>query len=105
MNESLNLGSQESASGLINSIIIPVILSVPNPSLAARLEGHILSIIWPRIPQSPPIYIPPLVGDLVGDPDPCFPNFFVAGPVTLFLPAEEPLEVDVVYLRVGDYPD
>jgi hypothetical protein len=37
--------AQTSAVGFINSTIRQVMLSAPMPSLAAKLEGHILSII------------------------------------------------------------
>jgi xanthosine utilization system XapX-like protein len=54
-------------SGLMNSIMIPVMLSVPKPSLAAIFVGHILSIICARIPHKPGIARLPFVGDFVGD--------------------------------------
>jgi xanthosine utilization system XapX-like protein len=84
----------------MNSIIMPVILSVPNPSLAARLVGHILSIICPKIPQRPGIARLPLVGDLVGEADAYFVIFLVGltPPTLLRAPA---VTADYVYLRVG----
>ena len=82
----------------MNSIMTPVILSVPNPSLAARFVGHILSIICARMPHKPGIARLPLVGDFVGDYDPVFTSFLV-GLTVLFL-----APVGTVYLRVGDAP-
>src|SRR5437016_2962656 len=86
-------------SGFMNSIIIPVILSVPKPSLAARLVGHILSIIYPRMPHKPGIARLPLVGDLVGEEDPYFVSFLVglAPPTLLRLPVVD-VVADYVYL-------
>lgn len=40
-------------------------LSVPNPSLAAKLVGHILSIIIPTIPESPLGAVDFFSGDLL----------------------------------------
>jgi len=80
--------------------MIPVMLSVPNPSLAARLDGHILSIIWARTPHNPPIAIVEfLVGDFVGEP---LVGFLAA--TRLFLPEELELAAVEVLLcfREGD---
>lgn len=71
----------------MNSIITPVILSVPSPSLAAKFVGQILSIIDPKMPHKPykaRLYFP---GDLVGelDPFPAKPFLFGEAPPKLFL--------------------
>ena len=69
---------------------MPVILSAPNPSLVARLLGHILSNIRPNIPLRLPAtgvaYF--LVGLFVGDAPPYLEPFLDGlVPVMLFLPA------------------
>ncbi len=78
---------------------MPVMLSVPRPSLAAKLVGHILSIIWPRIPHKPETAREPLIGDLVGELDP-FSPFLPEELLLLFLLPV--IEVEL-YLRVGDF--
>jgi hypothetical protein len=83
---------------------MPVILSAPNPSLVARLLGHILSNISPNIPLKLPAtgaaYF--FVGLFEGDAPPPYLLPFLDGlvPVILFLPAGV---VDAVpTLVVGD---
>lgn len=82
---------------------MPVILSAPNPSLVARLLGHILSNISPNIPLRLPAtgaaYF--FVGLLDGDAPPYLLPFFDGlVPVMLFLPAGV-VDVDPT-LVVGD---
>jgi hypothetical protein len=83
--------SKEELGGLTNSISTPVILSAPRPSLVAKLFGHILSNIRPRIPLKEvavAVAVGFLVGDLVGDIPPTLVPF-LAGLTpypTLFLP-------------------
>lgn len=87
---------------LLNSIKIPVILSVPNPSLAAKLVGHILSIIIPKTPYKPLGAIDFLSGDLLAEALLNFPVgdlvVTVVPFVKLFLPIaeDEPLVVGEV---------
>lgn len=50
---------------LLNSIRMPVMLSVPRPSLAARLVGQILSIIMPKTPDNPLGAVDFFSGDLL----------------------------------------
>lgn len=55
---------------------MPVILSAPSPSLVAKLLGHILSNISPRIPLNVvtvAVLAGFLVGLFVGDTPPTFP--------------------------------
>ena len=87
---------------LLNSINIPVILSVPRPSLYAKFIGHILSIIISIVLDNPspvlaaPPFAPPeggllVVFDIVGD-------FFVAFvPVNDFLLPEEDALVELLF--------
>jgi hypothetical protein len=84
---------------------IAVILSAPNPSLVARLLGHILSNISPNIPLRLPatgaaVF---LTGLLVGDDEPPYllPFFDGLVPVMLFLPAGNVDDV-LPILEVGD---
>ena len=49
-------------------------LSVPSPSLAAKLVGHILSIIIPIIPANPFGAVDLLSGDLLAG---VFVNFYI----------------------------
>ena len=84
--------------------MIPVMLSVPNPSLAARFDGQILSIIWARTPHSPPIIMEEFfVGDFVGE----LPLSGFLAATKLFLPEELELAAVEVLLcfRVGDPPE
>jgi hypothetical protein len=77
---------------------MPVILSVPKPSLAAKFVGQILSIIIPITPGSPLIAFYFLSGDLLAGVLLIFDtgDFPVVYPlVTLFLPiaVDEPFVV------------
>jgi len=76
-------------------------LSVPNPSLAARLDGHILSIICPNIPHKPETARDPFVGDFTGELDP----FKLFLPEELVLPFRLPVTVVELFLRPGDVPE
>ena len=82
----------QAVSALLNSIRIPDILSVPRPSLAAMLLGHILSIIKPRIPlrvlaQGAAAFL----GDLVGEYTPPLAPLLVGLNPAARLEGEEPL--------------
>ena len=81
-------------------------LSVPNPSLAAKFVGHILSIIDPSMPHNPYKAILYFPGDLVGEPEP-FPITFLLGdaPPKLFLAPVEDVELVLLCLVIEDYPE
>jgi hypothetical protein len=100
----MNQGESELA--LLNSIRMPVILSAPNPSLAAKLLGHILSIINPKIPLilvAMAVAAGIFLGDFVGEVPPDLPGTLFEGLApTLFLVVV--YEVEAVDLVVGDEP-
>jgi hypothetical protein len=75
-------------SGLLNSITMHVILSVPRPSEAAKLLGQILSSINSTIFD---IYTPPLGVPTMADPP------FTRGDILPELPME--VEFDLLRLR------
>ena len=85
---------------MLNSIIIHVILSAPNPSEVAKFMGQILSIINSTILDSVSIVVPLLSGDLA----PILPVGLFTGEDDPFLEPEFVDIEEVVDFFVGELP-
>ena len=99
-NRNVNLIATLDQAHLLNSIIIQVILSAPNPSDVAKFMGHILSIISSTILDSVSMEVPLLSGDF----DPILPVGLFTGEEEPFLPLELVVVEDTVDLLEGEVP-